>query len=148
MADDYVIKGGDLSSQDLKRIKQGVVLSNNGKVEATTYHYEEIMDQLVKTIEFAVMEKKIDKKARAVLLLRLIHGFTIERMQTYLFFHGFFTGNSREELEAIEEQGKRVMHETLQLHSIQDIINTVNANSRTMRDLRNQLSTPSDLGLT
>jgi hypothetical protein len=116
----------------------GLKIGNDGNISHETYNHEEIMDQMVKAIEFT----KMDKKIRSVLLLRLIHGFSIERMQIYLFFHGHFTGNSRDELVFLEAEGKRLVMETLKNNSMQDIIESINANSRVIRDLRNELPTP------
>lgn len=130
--------GKDISTRDQERVKQGLKINDGGKVLKDEFHHEEIMDQMVKTIEFT----KMDKKMRAVLLLRLIHGYTIERMQIYLFLHGHLLGNSRDELLAIEAEGKRLVKETLERHTIKEIVETINANSRVIRDLRNEFATP------
>jgi divalent metal cation (Fe/Co/Zn/Cd) transporter len=137
MAEDYII-GKDINRGDEARLKQGLVIKDGGKISRETYNHEEIMDQMIKAIEFT----KMDKKMRAVLLLRLIHGYTIQRMQIYLFLHGHLTGNSHDELVAIEEEGKRLVKETLQNHSIQEIVASINANSRVIKDLRNEFATP------
>ena len=113
-------------------------LSNDGKVRNETFHHEEIMDQMIKVIEFCNM----DKKMRSVLLLRLIHGYTIQRMQIHLFFHGHMTGNSHDELMAIEQEGKRLMKEALQNHSINEIVSSINAKPSVITGLRNEFATP------
>lgn len=124
--------------------KSELSLANGGKVSNETYHHEELMDQMVKVIEFT----KLDKKIRSILLLRLIHGFSIERMQIYLFFHGHLTGNSRDELVMLENEGKRLVMETLKNNSMQDIVLSINAKPSIITSLRNELTTPkNNLGL-
>lgn len=123
--------------------KASLNLANDGKVGKETFHHEEIMDQMIKVIEFC----KMDKKMRSVLLLRLIHGFTIQRMQIYLFLHGHITGNSRDELVMIEEEGKRLMKEALRNHTIQEIVSSINAKPSIITGLRNELPTPGFNGL-
>ena len=123
----------------------GLNLADGGNIAHETYHHEEIMDQLIKAIEFTHM----DRKMRAVLLLRLIHGYTIQRMQVHLFLHGHMTGNSHDELVALEEEGKRRVKETLSKHSIQEIVASINATPGIIAGLRNEFATPKplDLGL-
>lgn len=140
MSDEHII-GRDLNSRDHARLKQGLKLSG-GPVSSDTYHHEEAMDQMVKAIQFTNM----DRKTRAVLLLRVVHGFTIQRMQVHLFITGHLTGNSKDELEAIEVEGKRLVLETLQKHTMQDIVATINANSSVIAGLRNELRNP-NIGL-
>ena len=142
-----VLRGDGLimDKSGLKKIGQNkLVLSDNEKISKDVFHHEEIMDQMVKVIEFC----KMDRKMRAVMLLRLIHGYTIQRMQIYLFLHGHIMGNSHDELMAIEQEGKRMMKAALQNHTIQEIVSSINANSGKITDLRNELTTPKlDLGL-
>ena len=136
------ILGKNFGLKDIN--KSQLVLADNGKVNHETYHHEEIMDQMVKVIEFSKMHKKI----RSILLLRLIHGFSIQRMQIWLFLHGHMTGNSHDELVALEEEGKRLVMETLKNNSMQDIINSINAKPSLIAGLRNELTTPRNgLGL-
>lgn len=139
MSAEHII-GRDLTHKDHKRIKQGLSMGNDGKVSRETYNHEEIMDQMVKAIEFT----KLDKKTRSVLLLRLIHGYSIQRMQIHLFLHGNLTGNSNDELVAIETEGKRLVLETLKKHSMQEIIGTINAKPSIITGLRNELTNPRD----
>lgn len=143
MSEDYII-GKDINRGDEARLKKGLVLGNDGKISTAEYHHEEIMDQFIKAIEFT----KLDRKMRSILLLRLIHGFTIERMQIHLFFHGHLIGNSRDELIALEAEGKRLVMETLKNNSMQDIVASINAKPSVLTGLRNELTTPKDnLGL-
>lgn len=133
------ILGKNFGINDISKTK--LVLSDDGKINHETYHHEEIMDQLIKTIEFTNM----DKKMRSVLLLRLIHGYTIQRMQIYLFMHGHLTGNSHDELTAIEQEGKRLVMETLKKHTIQEIVSSINAKPSIITGLRNEFATPKPL---
>lgn len=118
--------------------KAGLTLADGGKISADTFHHEEVMDQMIKVIEFC----RMDRKMRAVMLLRLIHGYTIQRMQMHLFLHGHLTGNSHDELEAIEAAGKKLMREVLNRHTIQEIIESINAKPSIITGLRNELTTP------
>lgn len=137
MSEEYII-GKEINRKDQERIKKGLVLSNDGNINHDTYHHEEIMDQMIKVIEFTQM----DKKMRAIMLLRLIHGFTIQRMQIHLFLKGNIFGNSRDELIALEEEGKRLMKEALQKHTIAEIVGTINAKPSVITGLRNELTNP------
>lgn len=137
MSEEHII-GKNLNSKDHARLKKGLILGNDGKVSHETYNHEEIMDQMVKVIEFTKMHKKM----RSVLLLRLIHGFTIQRMQIYLFLHGHILGNSHDELMELEAEGKRLMLATLRKHSMQDIVATINATPSIITGLRNELTNP------
>lgn len=137
MSEDYII-GKDITTRDQKRIKQGLVIADGGKVSHETFHHEEIMDQMIKAIEFTNMEKKM----RSVLLLRLIHGFSIQKMQVYLFLHGHIMGNSHDELVALETEGKKLVMETLKKHSMQEIIGTINAKPSIITGLQNELTNP------
>lgn len=141
MSNEKII-GKNISAQ--AAVKQaGLILSDAGKVGHETYNHEEMMDQMIKAIEFT----KLDRKMRAVLLLRLIHGFTIERMQLHLFITGHVFGNSRDELLALEAEGKRLVKETLAKHTMQDIVNTINAKPSIITGLRNELTNPGFSGL-
>ena len=145
MSDNVLRKDGLIIGKNgVKQIKSASLnLANDGKIGHETIHHEEMMDQFVKLIEFC----KMDRKMRAVLLLRLIHGYTIEKMQIHLFFHGHMTGNSRDELMMIEEEGKRIMKETLRTHTISEIVGTINAKPSIITGLRNELPTPRFEGL-
>src|ERR1039457_3586080 len=106
MSQDKIL-GKNFGYKDIKNSK--LILGNDGNVSHETFHHEEMMDQMVKAIEFT----KMDKKLRSILLLRLIHGFSIQRMQVWLFMHGYIMGNSHDELVAMEAEGKRLVMETL-----------------------------------
>lgn len=141
MSDEKIL-GKNFDIKDIK--KTSLALSNDGKIDREQFHHEELMDQMVKAIQYTKMHKKI----RSILLLRLIHGFTIQRMQIHLFLHGHIFGNSHDELMALEAEGKRLVMETLKKTSMQDIISSINANPSVIAGLRHELTTSKDdLGL-
>jgi hypothetical protein len=92
---------------------------------------EEILNQLLKAIELTPM----DELCKHVLRVRL----TAKEPSLELMYAARLAGIKFQEVLKIEEYAKSKVSEFLKKHSIQDIVNDFNQNSRNARDLKQKM---------